>query len=117
MPQGPLPPNEGTDDYEILFNAVGPLYFSNLGHYLCLAGDQNEDGFDDILASCNEPDQVWLYFGGNPMDTVPDLTFQNPEAPGFGIMPTELRDLNGDGDVDIVITASFNVYYQEVNIW
>ena len=117
MPSGPLPPNEGTDDYEILFNAVGPTPNSYLGRRLCLAGDQNEDGYDDILAYCAEPEEVRLYFGGDPMDDTVDLTFANPECSGFRIMPTELRDLNGDGDVDIVIHNYFSDYYDEVHIY
>jgi hypothetical protein len=114
--QGPLPPNSGTDDYVILFNAVGPYPESHLGSRLCLAGDQNNDGYDDIIAYCNNPPEVWLYFGGDLMDTIPDVIL--PTQPGWGgLFSTELADLNGDDDIDIVHGWEPNWQYQEVYVY
>jgi len=114
--QGPLPPNSGTDDYEIIFNAVGPNPDSYLGRALCLVGDQNNDGYDDIIAYCNNPPEVRLYFGGDPMDTIPDVIF--PTQPGWaGFFPLELSDINGDGEPDIVFGWEPNSFYQEVYIY
>jgi len=116
--QGPLPPNSSTDDYVILFNAVGPTDSSMLGKFLCLAGDQNEDGYDDILIYCENPPETRLYFGGNPMDTIPEISFTKMEnATWFGNMPNELPDINGDGVNDIIISNSFGYYYDEVYIY
>ena len=98
-----LPPNEGTDDYIILFNITGPNPGSMLGRYLVSAGDQNGDGYDDILADCNNPDEVRLYFGGNPMDTIPNFVFQKLGSGWFGVMPNILCDLTGDDYIDIII--------------
>ena len=88
-----------------------------LGRSLCLAGDQNEDGFDDIIAYCDDPPEVRLYFGGDPMDTIPDMIFPMQPGDWTGLMPTELADLNGDGDVDIVVEWEPNWQYQEVYVY
>ena len=112
-----LPPNQGTDELTILFNAIGPYENSMLGRSLCLAGDQNEDGFDDIIAYCDDPPEVRLYFGGDPMDTIPDMIFPMQPGDWTGLMPTELADLNGDGDVDIVVEWEPNWQYQEVYVY
>jgi len=114
--QGPLPPNSGTDDYEIIFNAVGPNPDSYLGWALCLAGDQNEDGFDDILAACFDPLEVRLYFGGDPMDTIPDVIFPVESASSI-FFPLELSDLNADGGIDIVFGRQYDNFYQEVYVY
>ena len=114
--QGPLPPNQGTDDYEILFHTTGPYDNSMLGFSLCSAGDQNGDGYDDIIAYCDNPPEVLLYYGGYPMDTIPDVVF--PTQPGWsGFFPLELADLNYDGDTDIVFGWEPNSFYQEVYVY
>ena len=119
-----LPPNQGTDELTILFNAVGPYENSMLGKHLCLAGDQNGDGYDDILAYCQDPHETRLYFGAptGEMDTIPGLVFplQQSSSPyaWSGVMPTELADLNGDGDVDIVVEWEDDfTSYREVYVY
>ena len=103
-----LPPNVGTDDLTMLFHKVGADTMSLFGFYLCLAGDQNEDGYDDVLVSSSHPDQIHLYHGGptGQMDTIPDWVIDIEPSTGIftggnGKFPTELADLNGDGDTDI----------------
>ena len=105
-----LPPNQGTDDLTMLFHKAGTDTGNAFGLNLCLAGDQNEDGYDDILVASYFPDRVHLYHGGptGQMDTIPDLIIDID--PGYGVwggdngrFPTELADLNGDGDTDIVL--------------
>ena len=116
--QGPLPPNQGTDDYEILFNAIGPTDSSMLGKFLCLAGDQNGDGYDDILVYCEYPPETRLYFGGNPMNTIPDLVFNiPPNCAGFGPYPNTISDLNADDYEDIVIRYGYGNNYEEVFVY
>jgi len=114
--QGPLPPNSGIDDYEIIFNAVGPNPGSYLGGRLCPAGDQNNDGYDDILAICIIPPEIRLYFGGDPMDTIPDVIFPTEPA-NWIFFPIELADLNSDGDIDIVHGWEPSWQYQEVYVY
>jgi len=112
--QGPLPPNTGTDDYEVIFHATGPNPESMLGFSLCLAGDQNNDGYDDIFAYCDDPPEVRLYYGGDPMDTIPDMTFPMQPGEWTGLFPLELADLNGDGGIDLVVEWEPNFWYSEV---
>ena len=100
-----LPPNQGTDDLTMLFHKEGTDTAEHFGYWLCLAGDQNEDGYDDILVAIYFPDMIHLYHGGptGQMDTLPDLILDIEPGSGVGNgkLPTELSDLNGDGDTDI----------------
>jgi hypothetical protein len=50
-------------------------------------------------------DSVYLFYGGNPMDTIPDMIFTEPHDWHYGVLPSECRDLNGDSYPDIAITA------------
>ena len=66
---------------------------------LLAGGDINLDGFADIVAT--EPTQlgdsayVKIYFGGSPMDSIPDIQFSGP--PGLGDAVTWIGDMTGDG--------------------
>ena len=68
-------------------------------------GDINGDGYDDLLVSftsyCN------IYFGGDPFDLIPDITFSN----GFFEVP---GDVNNDNYADIIIGYhdSFGYYFE-----
>jgi hypothetical protein len=83
------------------------------GSRLINAGDVNKDGYDDILILApNYPNgnsfgKAYVYFGGNPMDTIPVWQV----AGGSGVQGSNERrlqavcalDFNGDGWVDIVV--------------
>lgn len=73
-------------------------------------GDQNNDGYDDIMVHDCNLEQSFVFFGGSSMDTIPDL-----------IIPMEYPvlvaiDLNDDEKDDIVVMhftpeRKFNVYW------
>ncbi len=67
-------------------------------------GDVNADGYDDILAyQMTGTLPGLLFFGGNPMDTIPDLEFHEFIAYASGV-----GDVNDDGYPDITMNQHFN---------
>ncbi len=97
----------GFADYRCIWHCTGATDTSQLGYYLVSAGDQNMDGFDDILVTNWGSNEVYLYYGGDPMDTIPDMVFTETCEYCYGGLPLECRDLNGDNHPDIVISADF----------
>jgi hypothetical protein len=83
-------------------------------------GDFNADGYDDLLVGAprnrafapdphplnDEPGHVYLYLGGDPIDTVEDLTFEGKSlSDGLGFSIAAGCDINEDGFDDIAIGA------------
>jgi len=85
------------------------------GFQVAPAGDVNNDGKDDLVVGAPAYDgpggtnagRVYIYFGGNPMDSTADLTMDG-EATGdwFGSSATGVGDLNKDGYDDVVVNAA-----------
>ena len=93
----------------------GPV--ETFGSRVAFAGDVNGDSFDDILVSCSsyeyEDGDVYLYFGGPAMDTLPDLTLTSPgTGSGFGSALEPLGDINGDSFDDIAVGAPWSADYK-----
>ena len=82
------------DDPELLFHIIGDDPFDILGTNVEGIGDLNGDGFDDIIIVGSEPIRSELYYGGDPMDTIPDMTFGDGIAQYY--KPEKLGDVNGD---------------------
>ncbi len=100
-------------DFTPIWHCTAPAPECEFVHLLAV-GDQNLDGFDDILVTMWEwqdstrwPGECRLYFGGNPMDTIPDMIFTEPHVSRFGPLPLECRDLNGDSYPDIAIGCDY----------
>ena len=113
----PLSAFAQTDDYQCIWHCSGATDTSGLGHKLVAAGDQNMDGYDDILVANWGTGEVFLYFGGNPMDTIPDMVFTEEHIYNFGYLPLECRDLNGDTYPDFTIGSDCERANSEVYVY
>ena len=90
----------------IFEESVGPSGF--FGAHVASAGDVNKDGFDDVIASSANARKVYLYLGGENMDTVADAVFS--EGEGFGGSVSSAGDVNGDGYDDIIVGSTYHSY-------
>jgi len=78
-------------------------------------GDVNNDGYDDfVLVGAFEDwvypkGKVFLYYGGETIDTIPVNEFYQPNAiqDGFG-QTVSVGDLNKDGFYDFTISSPYN---------
>ncbi|HEX7342783.1 MAG TPA: FG-GAP-like repeat-containing protein, partial [bacterium] len=62
-------------------------------------GDVNGDGFSDVMVLLGQNFHPLVFFGGNPMDTIPDLTFYDYTYDNTAA----IGDVNADGFSDISI--------------
>lgn len=93
------------------------------GHTIT-AGDVNNDGYKDVIASAvfynNNKGRVYLFFGGNPMDTTADVIFDGESEKDhyFGRdinNPKMVGDVNGDGFGDLLISSRYWNYWGGAN--
>lgn len=86
----------------VVFSKAMRLNFASKNIYPL--GDQNKDGYDDImLYDCNE-EKGYIYFGGNPMDTIPKFTMQFYDSV-YTHGSIAVLDVNDDGTKDIFVTT------------
>lgn len=84
------------DTTKIIFHFEGIELDSYAGRNLTALGDVNNDGFDDIAVSTIIPSGTYIFYGGNPSDTIPDLILPGHLGAGDPI------DLDGDGINDLI---------------
>ena len=79
-------------------------------------GDQNGDGFDDFMAFDCFAGTLSVYFGGNPIDTIPKYVFKKRYT--YGIANFTTADIDHNGKADIIISYySFDTDSARVEIY
>ena len=86
-----------------------------------IAADINHDGIKDILVNSFDSSKVYVYYGGQYLDTIPDCILPHPESVSlsYGVEIKNIGDFNGDGYEDIVFvdyylpnsTIQKSIYY------
>ena len=92
-----------------LYGSTHGIAGAFFGRSITGVGDQNGDGFDDVLIANNFEKKAFLYLGGSPMDTLPARVFQRGET-GFASEVANLGDVNMDGKTEFAILSGPGIY-------
>ena len=93
---------------------IGENSWDNFGTSVSGGVDFNMDGYDDVIVGSPGADsgglstngKVYIFFGGKPMDTGPDITFMGQSnSSELGKTVAGAGDLNNDGAGDYVVGA------------
>jgi hypothetical protein len=111
-------------DYSPLQLWVGSYSPSLLGYSVSGAGDLNQDGFDDVIAGApyggvpsgpNYQGAAFVYSGKDGTILYQFYGEQNFDLLGYSV--SGAKDLNGDGIMDVVVSAPYyGNYYGSVGI-
>ncbi len=98
-------------DPETIWHRCGTEYYEHFGSKIAGVGDQNGDGIDDFMIVAPpingqpQTSYTYLYYGGNPPDTIPDIVFNENNYQEALFRDIEnIGDVNGDGGIDIAIS-------------
>ncbi len=100
-------------DAEPDYTFSGIALADNFGYSSTGIGDQNGDGYDDIMVSSLYNDaigprtgQAYIFFGGDPADTTADFIITGLDSlDDFGVDVEGPLDFNGDDQPDFVVGA------------
>lgn len=94
------------------FRTARSVPFPNFAIANPALGDFNHDGILDIAVASYQTNQVQVFFGNG------DATFRSPVTYGTGIQPqyTLAVDLNHDGNLDLVVTSTGDLYTETAGL-
>jgi hypothetical protein len=98
------PEFDSVPDLTIFRRGANTVEAVEFGTVMTCPGDLNADGFDDLfVASDFADDTAWVYYGGSPMDTNPDLVMW-----GWVTHAAPAGDINRDGYDDLITSCDFS---------
>lgn len=92
------------DSTHMIFHYHGADTTSQIGWRLKCLGDINDDGFSDIAFTSSSPAGTYVFFGGDPVDSLPDYFFDAGGRIG------DFLDYTGDGIPDLTISSANIIY-------
>ena len=101
------PDLDTTADLTFEGEEMGDFLYRTIG-----VGDINEDDFADFATSSASdpgPGEVFIYFGGETVDSVPDIVLSGNTDNNTGLyFGTRMAngDLNSDGEIDLVVISN-----------
>jgi hypothetical protein len=108
----------GTSDLYLTGEATGDYFGSSVSS----AGDVNNDGFTDFVVGApdggfNGAGKAYVYFGGNSLNNVADVTITGNENNYLGSSISTAGDVNGDGYSDVIVGAPTTISEREEYIF
>jgi len=99
---------EPDDSPDVMLN--GTLSGGLFARCVSSAGDVNGDGYDDVIVGSQKEGRAYLYFGGQDMDSNPDLILTGAGYNDyFGFTVSDAGDVNNDGYGDVLVGAPWTI--------